>query len=267
MYVATDDKLKSKTEMKDLTSVAVIIVMMLAVSCGGGKGDSGDGGKKAGHVRDTGFTGVRNYIRDNIKLKEVEFRNGVKEGMTRTFYKGGVIEQEIPYVADKKNGEARWYYPDSKLFRVTPYVNDTIHGSQIQYYKSGRIKARLDYIDGKRLPGLEEYNMSGEKVTSYPGIRYHVNDRYAERGLYKIFIEMDDMAENVKFYRGDLVNGLVDLDSLKPLLQTATTGYLDLQKTPNHSADSVVVVAAYLTGFGNRLYYRLAIPLPYKDLN
>jgi hypothetical protein len=129
------------------------------------------------------------------------------------------------------------------------------------------VKAKIDFTDGKRHPGLEEYTMNGEKVTSYPGIRYHANDRYEERGLYKIFIEMTDMAENVKYYRGDLVNGLVDMDSLKPLLQTATTGYLDLQKTTGHKADSVVVVASYLTGFGNRLYYRLSIPLPFKDLN
>jgi len=85
--------------------------------------------------------------------------------------------------------------------------------------------------------------------------------------MYKVFVEMADMAENVKYYRGDFVNGLVDMDSLLPMLQTATTGYLDLQKTQGHKADSVVVVASYLTPFGNRLYYRLPIPLPYKDLN
>ncbi len=253
--------------MKKILSIAITIIMILAASCGSGTGESGGRGRKAAHQPDTGFTGIRNYIRNDVKVKEVEYKNGVREGITRTFYKGGVIEQEIPYSGDKKNGEARWYYADSKLFRVTPYVNDTISGSQIQYYKSGRIKAKLDYIDGKRLPGLEENMMNGTRVTDYPEVTYRVNDLYNERGTYKIFIEMSDMAENVKYYRGDYVNGLVDLDSLTPLLQTATTGYLDLKKSPGHSADSVVVIAAYLTRFGNRLYYRQAIPLPYKDLN
>ncbi len=78
---------------------------------------------------------------------------------------------------------------------------------------------------------------------------------------------MSDLAENVKYYRGDFTDGMVDLTVLTPLLQTATTGYLDLKKTPGHSADSVTVVAGYLTGYGNRLYYRMSIPLPYKDLN
>lgn len=253
--------------MKLLSALAVAIIMLTSSSCGGGSGQEGNTRKKEGHVPDTGYTGVKNYIRDNIKLKEVYYQNGIREGMTRTFYKGGALEQEIPYSGDKKNGDSKWYYPDGKLFRVTPYVNDTISGEQIQYYKSGRVKAVLRYTDGKRQPGIEEYMMSGEKVTNYPEVRYRVNDRYEERGLYKIFIEFSDMAENGKFYRGDLVNGLVDIDSLTLLLQTATTGYLDMQKTPGHSADSVVVIASYLTQFGNRLYYRLAIPLPYKDLN
>ena len=252
--------------MKNLTALTGIIVMIVAVSCGGGTGETG-GKKKAGHVPDTGYTGVRSYIKDNIKLREVEFRNGVRQGMTRTFYKGGVLEQEIPYTDGKKNGEATWYYPDSKLFRVTPYLNDTIHGTQIQYYKNGRVKAKISFVEGKRLPGIEEYMMSGDKVTSYPEIKYRANDRYNERGLFKYFVEMSDLAENVKYYRGDLVDGLVNMDSLTPMLQTATTGYLDLQKTPDHQADSIVVIASYLTQFGNRLFYRLSLPLPYKDLD
>jgi antitoxin component YwqK of YwqJK toxin-antitoxin module len=254
-------------QMKQLTASAVVIILVLISACSGRTDREGTGRNKVSHVPDTGYTGVKNYIKDNIKLREVYYRNGVREGMTRTFYKGGALEQEIPYSADRKNGEAKWYYPDGKLFRLTPYLNDTIHGEQVQYYKSGRVKAILKYSDGKRLPGIEEYLMSGEKVSDYPELRYRVNDRYDERGLYKIFIEFSDMAENGKFYRGDYAGGLVDIDSLDLLLQTATTGYLDLQKTPGHRADSVVVVASYLTRFGNRLFYRLAIPLPYKDLN
>jgi len=253
--------------MKQLTLLTAAIIMILASACGGGAGQEGSGRKKDVQEADTGYTGIKNYIKDNIKLKEVTYKNGIREGMTRTFYKGGQLEQEIPYSGDSKNGEAKWFYTDGKLFRTTPFVNDTIHGDQVQYYKNGGVKARLSYTDGKRHPSLEEFLMSGEKVTDYPALRYRVNDRYAERGLYKIFVEFDNMAENGKFYRGDYINGLVDLDSLNPMLQTVTTGYLDLQKRPGHKADSVVVIASYLTQFGNRLYYRLAIPLPYKDLN
>jgi hypothetical protein len=251
--------------MKNLISIFMMLTFVLAVSCGGGKGDQGT--RKSKHEPDTGYTGMRYYIKDDIKIKEAEYKNGVRSGMTRTFYKGGRVEQEIPYADGKKNGEAKWFYPDGKLFRITPYVNDTISGSQIQYYKSGRIKARLEYVDGKRLPGLEEYTMDGKKVNNYPSISYRASDQYSERGIYKLFIEMSDKSENVRYYRGDFTDGLVDMNALVPLMQTATTGYLDLKKSEGHMADSVFVVAGYLTSFGNRLYYRMAIPLPYKDLN
>lgn len=253
--------------MKQLTTLLMTLTLLIAVSCGRGTGDGSGRRAGSGHEPDTGYTGTRSYFKDDIKVREVAFVNGVRTGLTRTFYMGGVTEQEIMYSEGKKNGEAKWFYPDGKLFRITPYLNDTISGSQIQYYKSGRIKAKLDYVDGKRNPGLEEYTMSGGRVTDYPGVTYRAMDEYLERGVYKLFIEMTDKSENVNYYRGDFTDGLVDLSVCQPLLQTSSTGYLDLKKTEGHSADSVIVIAGYLTNFGNRLYYRLAIPLPYKDLN
>ena len=244
------------------------LALLIAVSCGSGTPDTKGGKDNAKNEPDTGYSGVKSYFtKDNIKVKEITFENGIRNGITRTYYKGGVLEQEIMYRDNKKNGEAKWYYPDTKLFRVTPYVNDTIDGSQIQYYKSGRVKAKLDYVAGRRTPGLEEYTITGAKVTEYPTVQFRAIDEYKAKGVYKLYIEMSDLAENVKYYRGDLVDGLVDLTALTLLQQNATTGYLDLKKTPGHSADSVTVIASYLTGYGNRLYYRLSIPLPYKDLN
>jgi len=251
--------------MKPVITILMTVLIVAAFSCTGGNPGDG-GGRKEKQAADTGYTGLKNYMRDGVKVKEVHFTNGVREGLTRTFYRGGVTEQEIPYRDGARNGEAKWFYPDSKLFRVTPYENDTINGAQIQYYKSGRVKARINYVNGVRSPGLDEYAMSGVKVTEYPEVTYRTTDLYNEKGVYKIFVEMSNLTENVNYYRGDFVNGLVDLSVCKPLLQTATTGYLDMKKSDSAGADSVVVIAAYLTDFGNRLYYRIAIPLPYKDL-
>lgn len=252
--------------MKPVITFFLALMILAAFSCTGGAPSDG-GGRKEKQAADTGYTGMRNYMRNGVKVREVHYTNGVREGLTRTFYRGGVTEQEIMYSGDSRNGVAKWFYPDGKLFRVTPYENDTINGAQIQYYKNGKVKARINYINGIRSPHLEEYAMSGAKVTDYPEATYRVIDLYREKGIYKIFIEMSDLSENVNYYRGDYVNGLVDLSVCKPLLQTATTGYLDMKKTQGASADSVTVIAAYLTAYGNRLYYRIAVPLPYKDLN
>lgn len=252
--------------MRTLAEILLTLLIVATASCSG-PGASGEGKKRARHVADTGYTGIENVYKDNIKVKEVEYKNGVRDGVTRIFYKGGVLEQEIFYSAGKKDGTAKWYYPDGKLFRTTPYVNDTINGSQIQYYKSGKIKARLDYVNGLRVPGLEENTINGIRITDYPGVTYRVSDEIASKGVFKIFVEMSDMSENVKFYRGDFTDGLMDLTKVTPLLQNATTGYLDLKRSAGQNADSVIIIASYLTNYGNRLYLRLAVPLPYKDLN
>jgi len=254
--------------MNKLNCLIITGITIIALSCTGKTSGGGGAEKhKDKHIADTGYTGTKNYYKSKYKVKDSEFKNGIREGMTRTYYKGGVIEQEIMYSNNVKNGESRWYYPDGKLFRKTPYENDTINGAQIQYYKDGRIKARINYLNGRRVPQIEEYTKSGALVTGYPDVTYRVQDEYGETGLYKIFIEMSDLSENVKYYRGDFQDGLVDITSCKQLLQTATTGYLDLRKTEGYTAgDSVTVIAAYLTSQGNRIYYRIAIPIPYKDL-
>jgi len=71
--------------MKQLTLLTAAIIMILASACGGGAGQEGSGRKKDAHEADTGYTGIKNYIKDNIKLKEVTYKNGIREGMTRTF--------------------------------------------------------------------------------------------------------------------------------------------------------------------------------------
>jgi len=253
--------------MRQLLAILTIVAAIATLSCTQGKQGGLSENKKRSNQPDTGYTGIEVYKKDNIKTKEVEYKNGIREGMTRTYYKGGMIEQEIQYKGGVKNGDARWLYPDGKLFRVTPYENDTINGSQIQYYKNGKIKAKIQYKEGKRYPGINEYEMNGTKVVGYPHMVYRVNDLLNEKGVYKVFIEMSDMAEGTIFYRGDFVNGFVDLKSCKQLQQTATTGYLDLVRSEGVTADSVTVIGGYLTPYGNRYYMRLAIPLPHKDLN
>jgi len=254
--------------MKPISTLFLTIIILLAFSCSSGNPtEKGNKDEKSGHRGDTGYTGVKSYYSGEFKLKEVEFKNGIKTGISRTYFKGGIIKSEINYADNVKSGEAKEYYADGKLFRVTPYLKDTISGTQIQYYKNGKAKAKINYVDGRREPILSEYDMNGIKLTDYPELTYRVIDNYKTDGVYKIFVEMSDVSENVKYYRGDYINGLVDLSVCTPLLQSTTTGYLDMKKGEANSADSVTVIASYLTNYGNRLYYRISIPLPYNDLN
>ena len=216
--------------MKQLFTLISIVAIFATFSCTQGKPGNASENKKRSHQADTGFTGIEVYKKDNVKRKEVEYKNGVKEGITRIYYKGGMVEMDIPYSGGVKNGIAKWYYTDGELFRTTPYENDTINGDQIQYYKNDKVKARISYKHGKRVPEIHEYEMNGAKIVDYPHLVYRVNDLYKEKGVYKIYIEMSNMAEDAVYYRGDFVNGLLDLKVCEKLLQTSTTGYLDLKR-------------------------------------
>lgn len=135
--------------MKQFTLLTAAIIMILASACGGGAGQEGSGRKKDVQVADTGYTGIKNYVRDNVKLREVTYKNGIREGMTRTFYKGGQLEQEIPYSGDSKNG--KWFYPDGKVFRVRPMSMIQFMVTRFSTTRTG-VKARLRYTDGRRHP-------------------------------------------------------------------------------------------------------------------
>jgi antitoxin component YwqK of YwqJK toxin-antitoxin module len=254
--------------MKNIFCLLTVIGIFAVFSCSNGGGNtSATANNKRSHQADTGFTGVENYKVNGVVKKTVSYKNGVKDGLTKTYFNAAAVDQEIPYVDGKKNGISKGYYIDGFLFRTTPYENDTINGEQIQYYKSGKVRARMKYDQGKRYPGLDEYEMDGTKISNYPKLVYHINDNYKEKGSIKILVEMSDMSEGTKYYRGKLTNGMVNLDACKPLLQSATTGYVDMRKTAGVSADSVHIIGAYLTKLGNRYFMQIAIPLPYKDLN
>ena len=54
-----------------------------------GKGQAADADTVA--VPDTGYTGIKQYFSNERMLKEVTFRNGVRDGLMKTYYPGGQL--------------------------------------------------------------------------------------------------------------------------------------------------------------------------------
>ena len=106
-------------------------------------------------VPDTGYTGIKKYYSGNLLLKEVTFKNGVRQWETKTYYQGGQLYQTFWYENGLREDSARWYYLEGQLFRSTPMKHDTVDGTQNQYYRNGRLKAKINYIKGLRSPILE----------------------------------------------------------------------------------------------------------------
>jgi antitoxin component YwqK of YwqJK toxin-antitoxin module len=166
--------------MKSSLSIFVIIMIFsLTSGCfNSGKGKAEKIQADTSTVADTGFTGITQYRSGNFISYEVTFKNGVKNGLMKTFYPSGKVRTTFWYENGLMEDTAVWYWEDGKVFRKTPFKNDSINGVQIQYWSSGKVKARLEYINGLRKPYIEEFTSDGKKITGYPELVVTTKDEY-----------------------------------------------------------------------------------------
>lgn len=246
-------------------SVAIIIILIIAACTGRGSGKI-TAGNDTITVPDTGYTGIKQYMSNNKIIKEVTFKNGVREGLMKSFYAGGQVYQTFWYENGFREDTGRYFYVEGQLFRSTPYKHDTIDGIQIQYYRTGRVKAKIGYVKGLRTPYLEEFTTDGKLVKGYPEITVTVNDEYKSTGRYRISLALSDKSTKVKFFQGEFTDNRFDTASVKQLNTVDGRARIDLRKTGTATEDHVGVIAAVLTPFGNRNLIYKRIDLPYNDL-
>jgi hypothetical protein len=218
-------------------------------------------------VPDTGYTGIKQYMSGKSLIKEVTFKNGVREGLMKSFYQSGEVRQTFWYKNGFREDSSIWYYQEGQKFRATPYKRDTIDGIQKQYYASGKLKAKLGYSKGFRTTFLEEFTQEGKLVGGYPTLVVNLTDDYKKKGIYKISLELSDKSTSVRFWRGDLSNGVFDTAKCKKINNIKGIGSLYLKKTDSPKPAYVGVIAEILTNFGNNVLVYKKIDLPYHDLN
>jgi hypothetical protein len=250
-------------------SLVTILAMLLISGCngkGGGKKDSQTGNDTI-TVSDTGYTGIKQYMSGQVLVKEVTFKNGVREGLMKSFYQNGKVRQTFWYENGLREDSAKWYYEQGQVFRSTPYKKDTIDGTQKQYYRNGRLKAKLDYMKGLRTPYLEEFTLEGKLVGGYPELVVNIRDDYQTKGVYRVSLNLSDKSTKVRYYRGDFSNGVFDTAHCKIINTVKGIGYLNLKKNGSSKSGNVGVIAEILTNYGNNYLVYKKIELPYNDLN
>jgi hypothetical protein len=256
--------------MKIISCSTIIILLVLIISGCTGRGSGKKGSKEANDtiaVPDTGYTGIKQFMYGQVLVKEVTFKNGVREGLMKSFYQTGQVRQTFWYINGLREDSAKWYYQEGQVFRSTPYKKDTIDGIQKQYFRNGRLKAKLGYNKGLRTQYLEEFSLTGKLVSGYPGLTVSVQDDYRAKGIYRISLALSDKSTKVKYYRGDISDGVFDTTLCKTINTKKGIGYLDLKKTGSAKTGYVGVIAEILTNYGNNYLVYKKIELPYNDLN
>jgi hypothetical protein len=249
-------------------SFIIILVFLLASGCGKGSGEKkSPAGYDSLSVADTGFTGIKKYSSGNHTSIESTYKNGVKEGLTKMYYVSGNLAHTSWYRNGLKEDTGKWYYEEGQLFRATPYKRDTIDGIQLQYFRSGKIKAKIGYRKGLRTWFIQEFGINGKLLINYPQVVVSTEDEYNTKGIYRISLGLSDQSITVCYYRGDFGNGVFDSTRCVKLKTINGIGILDLKRTGTPQADSVEVLAAIRTQYGNNYLVTKKIGLPYKDLN
>ena len=218
-------------------------------------------------VSDTGYTGIKQYMSGEYLIKEVTFRNGIREGLMKSFYQSGKLRQTFIYRNGLRQDSVIWFYEEGQVFRTTPYINDTIDGIQKQYYRNGKLKARLTYRKGFRTPTIEEFTPEGKLVKGYPDLIVIPKDDYKTRGIYTITLQLSDKSPKVRFYRGEFYNGVFDTTRISRIKTVNGTGKLELKKKGSPGNGYVGIIAEIMTGFGNNYLVYNKITFPYGDLN
>jgi len=249
-------------------SLQILLILLLTAGCTGKGNLKKDSTARADTqvVPDTGYTGIKQYFSGNSLIKEVTFKNGIRQGEMKSFYKGGQLYQTFWYENGLREDSAKWYYLEGQIFRSTPYVNDTIHGIQKQYYKNGRLRAKLEYIKGVRTPFLEEYTRDGKLFTDYPEITYTITDNYKTTGRVRINLDIIGQSRKVDFYLGEFTNGLFDTARINPINSVNGQTFVDLRKSGTTQPGHIGIIARCLTNFGNGYLTYKKIDLPYPDL-
>ena len=217
-------------------------------------------------VPDTGYTGIKQYFSNQLLVKEVTFKNGIRQGEMKTYYMDGKLYQTFWYENGLRQDSARWYYPEGQVFRATPFKDDTIHGMQIQYYRNGAKRARLEYAKGFRTPFFEEYTRDGKPIKGYPEIVADIRDDYSTKGVVRVNLSLSNQGTRVRFFVGEYYNGVFDTSKLTMLPVKDGKAYVDLRKTGTPQKNYISVIAQILTGLSNNYLADKRIDLPYNDL-
>jgi hypothetical protein len=250
-------------------SLIIISALLFWSGCTWKRGEKNDTstGDDSISVPDTGFTGIKQYMSGSRLVMEATLKNGVKDGLMKTYYVNGKLKGTLWYENGLREDSSLWYYVEGQLFRTTPFKRDTVDGIQKQYFRTGKLKARIGYQKGLRNLYFEEFTQDGKLVTGYPELVVHIKDDYNSRGVYRISLELSDKSSKVRYYRGDLGSGLFDTTRCVKIKTIEGVGILDLKKSGLPQSGSVDVVAEILTNYGNNYLVHKKIELPYIDLN
>ena len=106
---------------------------------------------------------AQQYYPDGKQQVYMVYQNGVLEGGVSTYYNSGNMEYETKYAAGMMNGSRVGYYEDGTLMYEGEYVNGVKNGRERRYYEDGKLKSEIVYNMGTPVSASCR-KVSGERI-------------------------------------------------------------------------------------------------------
>ncbi len=82
------------------------------------------------------------------KVEEIEFVNGLKDGLNIQYFPNGNVAASYTYVEGKKNGAYYYKFSNGVTQSEGRFLNEELHGEIKGYYINGNIKYQNNYVMG-----------------------------------------------------------------------------------------------------------------------
>lgn len=98
--------------------------------------------------------------------QQTNFVNGKKEGIYKQYFESGILKRDATYKNDTLEGKVTYYHPNAKKLMEGNYMKGLRHGVFTYWDESGKVQDTLHYIRGKLREDDYKRHLTGEiKVT------------------------------------------------------------------------------------------------------
>ena len=115
----------------------------------------------------------KNGLRDGVqkdyyksgKLRWSDFfKNGKREGLYKRYYRSGKLELEMPYKDGKENGKSKQYWENGNIMNEATYKNGVLDGPQKVYHENGVLKLEMTLKDERPIGDVLTYDEKGKLI-------------------------------------------------------------------------------------------------------
>lgn len=99
----------------------------------------------------------RTYFPGSKIKKEITYKEGIFDGPFKIYNDSGVVIEELTYKGGKKDGEAKYYYDDGTLLRTESWDEGIKNGEFKTFYYEGHIQVSESYRKGLKEGWFEEF--------------------------------------------------------------------------------------------------------------